>query len=134
MTHETWWQRVKGRKIAQALKRLQEYHSPENGNCGLRRAFNKRQVILGWCVHCLKFVIAEIGANTRIRGLMNSRHGLTPDVRRAKSVLLALGFSEGGIISKALQAPAKTGARNNVRIVDKGNEFPHYTGDVMSPQ
>ncbi|GFO81977.1 MAG: hypothetical protein A49_16040 [Methyloceanibacter sp.] len=53
---------------------------------------------------------------------------------RAKSILCALRFSEGLRCSKALQIHAKTHAKNNVRIVDKDNKFPHYTEDTMTLQ
>jgi hypothetical protein len=65
---------------------------------------------------------------------MDGRHDLTPDTSRAKSVLLALVFSEGYSSSKALSTHAKTSARNNVQIVDKGNKFPHYTEDIIAWQ
>jgi hypothetical protein len=44
------------------------------------------------------------------------------------------GFSEGDKYSKVLLPPAKTDAKNNVRIVDKDNEFPHYTEDIIALQ
>jgi hypothetical protein len=53
---------------------------------------------------------------------------------RAKSVLVALGFLEHRRGSKALPIHAKTSAENNVPIVDKGNEFPHYTEDTIVRQ
>jgi len=55
-------------------------------------------------------------------------------MRRAESVLSELGFSEGHRSPKALWTHAKTSARNNVQIVDKGNEFPHDTEDLMAWQ
>ena len=54
--------------------------------------------------------------------------------KSAESILLARGFAEGFRGSKPLQTPAKTHARNNVRIVDKGDKFPHYTEDVRALQ
>jgi hypothetical protein len=44
------------------------------------------------------------------------------------------GFSEDDRYSKVPLSPAKTDAQNNVRIVDKGNEFPHYTEDTVALQ
>ena len=41
------------------------------------------------------------------------------------------GFSEGERYSKVPLSSAKTDAKNNVRIVDKDNEFPHYTEDTI---
>jgi hypothetical protein len=43
-------------------------------------------------------------------------------------------FSEGERDAKIPLTPAKTDAKNNVRIVDKGNEFPHYTEDTIARQ
>jgi hypothetical protein len=65
---------------------------------------------------------------------MNGGHDLTQVVERAKSILCALGFSAADRYSKVPLSPAKTDAKNNVRIVDKGDEFPHYTEDERALQ
>jgi hypothetical protein len=43
-------------------------------------------------------------------------------------------FSEEERDAKIPLPPAKTDAKNNVRIVDKGHEFPHYTEDTIALQ
>jgi len=131
VTNETWRQCIKGGKVAQALKDFQQQHAPEGGDRRFRRAFNERQVVRGWCVQLLQFFVAKIGTDTWIRRLMDGRHDLTPDMSRAKSILCARSFSEGYRCSKTLQSHAKTDARNNVQIVDKGDEFPHYSEDAF---
>jgi hypothetical protein len=44
------------------------------------------------------------------------------------------GFSEGERDAKVPPSSAKTDAKNNVRIVDKDNELPHYTEDTIALQ
>lgn len=52
----------------------------------------------------------------------------------AQSILLAQRLFGGGERRENPSPPAKTDAKNNVRIVDKDNEFPHYTEDIRALQ
>ncbi|GFO81978.1 MAG: hypothetical protein A49_16050 [Methyloceanibacter sp.] len=79
VTHEAWRQRVKGGKIAQALKGFEQNYSPESGDRGFCGAFNECQIVWSWGIEFFEFLIAEIGADTRIRRLVNGGHGLIPD-------------------------------------------------------
>jgi hypothetical protein len=136
MGHQTRWERLKGWEVAQALKRFEQDDHPQGRHGGGGDLRHKCHLLGCRGVELPQFFVRQIGAQPWIRRLVNGGHRgpIAGVAAGAKSILYARYQASGYQRGNPWQSTARTDAKINVRLVDRDDEFSHYTGDSLLVQ
>src|SRR5262245_40181323 len=134
MGHQTRWQRLKGREVAQALKRFAQDGHPQGGDRGRGDLLHTHHLLGGRGVELAQCLGRQMGAQPWRRGLVKGgqRGPIVGGAVGATSLLYARDYARGYWRGTSWRSPARTAAKIHVRLVDREDEVSHDPGDGLS--